>query len=66
MEIKKTVIEKLHDNIKRDTEEFIKEYVHLDKYKEDEDNQLVEDIWFGLFNDAVSEVVMKALDNYYN
>ena len=50
-------------NIKPSVKFFIEYFVDLGKYH-DNINQLVEDLWFDLFNDAVSEVAEECLDRY--
>ncbi len=50
-------------NIKPSVKFFIEYFVDLGKYH-DNLNQLVEDLWFDLFNDAVSEVAEECLDRY--
>ena len=62
---KELLLEKLKKNIRTQTEMFINSYVDLDKYKEDDTNQLVEDIWFGLYDDAVAEVADRLLEKNY-
>ena len=59
---KESLLETLKRNIRTQTEMFINSYVDLDKYEEDDSNQLVEDIWFWLYNDAVSEVADRLLE----
>lgn len=50
-------------NIKPAVKFFIEQCVDLGKYH-DNLNQLVEDLWFDLFDDAVSEVAEEYLDRY--
>lgn len=64
----KTVLEAIHESIAKDTKTFMNCYMNLDKYKDGDEadlNQLVEDIWFGLFNDAVSQAAREYLADYH-
>ena len=60
--VKKAQLENLKKIIRNITEVYIEKFVDLDKYKEDDSNQLVEDIWFGLYDDAVAEVADRLLE----
>ena len=59
---KEALLETLKKKIKNLTEMYIDLFVDLDKYEEDDSNQLVEDIWFGLYDDAVAEVADRLLE----
>jgi hypothetical protein len=62
---KEVLLEILKQKIRKQTEIYINAFVDLDKYKEDDTNQLVEDIWFGLYDDAVAEVADRLLEKNY-
>ena len=62
---KEVLLEILKQKIRKQTEIYINSFVDLDKYKEDDTNQLVEDIWFGLYDDAVAEVADRLLEKNY-
>ena len=62
---KEALLESLKQKIRKQTEVYINSFVDLDKYEEDDIDQLVEDIWFGLYDNAVAEVVMRLLEEHF-